>query len=301
VADKRPLHILSMAGLGDSIYQRCFVRQLAEKWEVYLANPWPQLYADIEGLKYVKRHPLRLRVQTKNIRRLPESTWSEPPDPIRSRILGYNLLQPQDNIITGLERVVSLDGPLVFDLPDMGPSPLRHSKPIAVIRPASVRGEWRNEARNPDPRYLVEAGRILMEQGFHVVSVADLQRGIENGLTPLPPAHETYHKGEFDVRQIMALVRDAAVVVGAIGWVLPASLALSTPCIMVGGGHGWYNREERLVDPRMDTSRVRWLMPSPFCKCNNMIHACPKRIPRFRERFTEALAEITNVRTRAAA
>lgn len=51
-------------------------------------------------------------------------------------------------------------------------------KPVAVIRPATVRKEWANPARNPDPKYLADAARELRKH-FYVVSLADLEEGEE--------------------------------------------------------------------------------------------------------------------------
>lgn len=73
----------------------------------------------------------------------------------------------------------------VFDLPSFGESAVQPDKPVAVIRPATVRKEWANPARNPDPKYLAEAARELRKH-FYVVSLADLEKG-EEWLVGEPP------------------------------------------------------------------------------------------------------------------
>lgn len=285
---KRPLHVISMAGLGDSIYQRPFVKELAREWDVYLANPWPQFYSDL-GVRFV-RHHLRLRTQDKNVAAQPEGTYVDLPGGlIRRQYLGYDLVEPEDNIFTGLERMCPLSEPLTLDLPPMGPSPVRSDKPIAVIRPVTERSEWLNQARNPEPKYVHAASRILRGNGFHVVSVADIQTGSEIARGPLPEADEEFVHGELDVAQLMALCRDAAVVVGGIGWILPVALVYGTPTILIAGGHGLINRPERLTDPRVPSDHVEWIMPSRFCMCSNMRHNCTKTIASFDRRFERAL------------
>lgn len=287
-----PRLIIGMNGLGDSIYQRPYVRWLAGRHDVYLANSWPQLYADLP-VRFV-RHPLRLRTQEKNVRALPPDTWSEPPPRTPRSYLGYELSDPRDNVFTDMDRHTGRRGPIELDLPPLPPCPVESDRPIAVVRPVTERGEWLNQARNCDPRYVAEAAQILAAEGFHVVSVADLQRGIEMLRGPAPYADTVLHRGELAVDELMALVAGAAVVVGPIGWILPACLATRTPCVLVGGGHGKYNRPERLTDPRLDLRRVRWIMPRPQCMCADMRHRCHKRIAGFAPRLGRALGAIVD-------
>lgn len=74
---KRNIYIRGMYGLGDSIYQRAFVRQFPG---AYIRTPWPELYADLD-VKFVKSNTL-LRTQRKNedrtwLRYVPEPTKAE--------------------------------------------------------------------------------------------------------------------------------------------------------------------------------------------------------------------------------
>src|SRR5262245_9263081 len=50
---KWPLLVRGMWGLGDNCYARPFVRAAAEKYDVWLETPWPELYEDIE-LRFVR-------------------------------------------------------------------------------------------------------------------------------------------------------------------------------------------------------------------------------------------------------
>lgn len=280
----RPLLIQGMRGLGDNIFQRPFVRAAAAVREVYLETPWPQLYADLP-VKPV-RTATRLRTQRKNEDAQGAATWSAPPragacDVVR---LGYgHTALRQGSIVNALERSLPLGRtPFAFDLPDLGPraflGPGRPPRPIAVIRPATVRQEWRNEARNPRPEYLRTIARWLAPT-HHRVVVADLAAGEEWLDGELPEHDEAYLAGELDVLELLALVRDADLVVGGVGWIVPAAIALKTRAFVVLGGQGGHNAPEKITDPRMDLRRIGWARPKPYCRCENMRHRCVKVIP----------------------
>jgi hypothetical protein len=268
-----------MWGLGDNCYSRPFVRAAAAQYEIYLETPWPELYADL-NIKFI-RGTRRLRTQQKNIARQPADRWSwSPPRALREIRVAYPGLEAS-SIIQSLEQRwsavnVKFD-PALFDLPDMGPSPVRSDRPIAVVRPVTVRSEWRNEARNPQPEYVAAIAAELMAT-HTVVAVADLAPGEEWMLGELPPAHRHFLFGQLTVRELLALVRDADLVVGGVGWIVPAGLALKTKTFVVFGGHGGHNAPNKITDPRLDLSRIGFAIPEAFCKCTNMLHACNKTI-----------------------
>jgi hypothetical protein len=265
-----------MWGLGDNIYSRPFVRAAAAQYKLHLETPWPELYADLD-IKFV-RGTRRLRTQQKNIAQQPEHRWSTP-GIMRDVRIGYADLASQ-SIIASLEQrwsalKVGFD-PALFDLPDMGPSPIQSDRPIAVVRPVTVRSEWRNEARNPRPEYVAAIADELMAT-HHVVAVADLAYAQEWALGGLP-AHRYLVHGELNVRELLALVRDADIVVGGVGWIVPAGLALKTHTFVILGGHGGHNAPAKITDPRLDLSRIGFAIPEAFCQCTNMLHTCNKTI-----------------------
>jgi hypothetical protein len=267
-----------MWGLGDNIFSRPFVRAAAAQYEVHLETPWPELYADLD-IKFV-RGMRNLRTQQKNMVRQSVDLWSPPPPRVREVKVSYFDLASR-SIIHSLEcrwaaLKVTFD-PALFDLPDMGPSPVISDKPIAVIRPVTVRTEWRNEARNPRPEYVAEIAAELMAT-HTVVAVADLAPGQEWTVGNLPPAHWNFLHGELSVRELLALVRDADIVVGGVGWIVPAGLALKVKTFVVLGGHGGHNAPLKITDPRLDLSRIGFAVPEKFCRCTNMLHDCDKRI-----------------------
>jgi hypothetical protein len=276
----RPILIRGMWGLGDNVYARPFVRAAALQYQVHLETPWPELYEDLD-IKFVlgKR---KLRTQLKNIARQPRERWLRPL-PMREVQVSYGGdLTTAASIINALEQRwharlrVAFD-PALFDLPDMGPPPFASERPIAVVRPVTVRMEWRGEARNPRPEYVNEIAAELMAT-HTVVAVADLEPGQEWAVGELPPAHHYRLFGELKVRELLALVRDADVVIGGVGWIVPAGLALRTKVFVVLGGHGGHNAPAKITDPRLDLSRIGFAMPERFCQCTNMLHNCDKTI-----------------------
>lgn len=270
--------IPGMRGLGDCIYQRAFLSQLAGP--VYLETPWPELYRDLPHVRPVRAHTT-LRTQSKNIAR--QSAWAEPPPGLR---MMPRVAYGQDGIFRGMRRAFGVEpGPLT--LPDF-PSP--HSGRYALVRPVTVRAEWRADARNPRPEYVAEAAAELQRRGVTVISVADLEDGAEWPVGELPPADIRYHAGELDVAQLLGLLRGAAVVVGGIGWIVPAAIAAHVHAWIVCGGQGGYNSPQRITDPSMLLDRVRFAVPDRFCGCIHRDHSCDKRISNHGASFASWLA-----------
>jgi hypothetical protein len=282
-----------MGGLGDNIYQRPLVRHFAEAGPVWLSTPYPEIYADLENVRPVRWATLDLRCQMKNMERQSADTWHLPPAAVRQVRLLYALRDMRSSISSELETHAGVRLPgLTMDLPDFGAPPLE--APYAVIRPATVRREWSNPARNPRPQYLNEAAKVLRRGGLKVVCVADIDGRREWLEGELPDADVYWIRGELDTTRLLALVQHASVVVGGVGWLVPAALADRVPAVIVGGGVGGHNAPEVLVDRRMDAGRMRFLLPDRYCRCRNNRHQCEKTIRDFPSRFSAALAEVTD-------
>lgn len=298
----KPLFIRMMEGLGDAIYQRPFVRAQGELRPTYIDSVWPEIYTDLRGVHLVRPKP-KYRTQAQNIRRLVGFPFEESPVEFgggwaqRNRDfdqvqMTYSLQRP-GTICQELERHVGLGGrSFVFDAPDFGVPPVE--PPYAVVRPASVRREWINTARNPDPAYIPRASHLLRTAGYKVVVVADLKPGVETVEGDMPEGDTYYTSGELAQPALFALLKHASVVVGPVGFIVPVCLAYRTPAVIVCGGLGAHNAPETITDPRIDSSRMRFLLPQPYCRrCRNPRHACRKAIPDFDRRFVRALAELT--------
>lgn len=275
VLDSPVINVTSMKGLGDNIYQRAVLREF--KGTVYLDTPWPELYSDLPNIRPV-RPSTKLRTQAKNVIRS-ETEWSQRPSGLPVKI-SYG----SDGMLKGMEKSAGLAA-VKFDLPDFGPSPV--SGRYVVVRPVTVRSEWRADSRNPLPEYIATAARIARERGYQVVSVADLQDGAEWPVGELPQADITCHRGELSVSELMALVAGAAAVIGGIGWLAPAAMAYRTPAWVVCGGWGAYNSPDNLRAP-VDAP-IEYAVPDKFCRCSNRSHNCDKRITDYELKFTEFL------------
>jgi ADP-heptose:LPS heptosyltransferase len=268
---------------------------------VFVDTPWVELYRDLPNVHPVRPARMRYRTQAKNLARLDAFPWATPPADCERAYFTYALRRP-GSILAEMEKYVSLEGrALVFDLPDFGPSPVVAAKPVAVLRPVTIRAEWTNTARAPDPRYIAQAATVLRHAGFHVVAVADLEDGAEWLAGPMPEADEYFVRGELSVTELLALTQSAAVVVGGSGFIIPAAIAQGTPLVVIGGGQGAHNHPERVTDPRMDLSAVRFVLPDRYCPCTSPRHACDKAIADFPQRFRAALFEAVNARKEVAA
>lgn len=273
-----PIVVQGMQGLGDCIYQRAVLRELTRAADLYLETPWPQLYSDLP-IRCVRPPTTsgawRLRTQTKNLHRTATAIWYVPPAAAQHRRVHY----ANRNGTTMLHGLCDAAGvhakTLTFDLPTFADASLR--APYIVIRPATIRTEWKSDSRNPRPEYLALAAEKLRRH-FRIISVADLAAGAEWALPPLPYADETFHAGELGVEQLLALVENAAGVVGGVGWLVPAAIAYQVPMFLLYGGQGANNGPARIFDPRMKTDLVYQVRPDRFCMCAVSSHACDKRI-----------------------
>lgn len=266
------MNVIGMLGLGDNIYQRAFIKALPGV--VHLQTPWPELYRDLPAVLPV-RPDTKLRTQRKNIHRC--HSWHRMP---RGHVV--RVAYGGEGIIPGMAKRFGV-WPRQFDLPDFGPSPVQGR--YVVVRPVTLRSEWRADARNPLPEYVAAAAAEMRHRGYQVVSVADLACGQEWALEPLPAADVTYHGGELPVEQLLALIQGAAAVIGGVGWIVPACIAAGVPAWIVCGGQGGYNAPELITSRQMDLSRIAFAVPDSFCCCKQREHNCDKRISNYDARF----------------
>lgn len=278
----KPLLIETQHGLGDNIYHRAFVKSMTLLYDVYLRTPFMQVYEDLP-VKFVK--PIsQLRTQQKNIVKsegkykyhdLPPHTPT-----IQPRYTGTQLQTM--SMIDGLSAAYHC-APTKFDLPKFK-SKIKSDKPICVVRPATIRKEWNAASRNPDPRYIAQVVEWLRETHY-IVSVADLQEGAEVALQPLPYADLTLHEGELTTKELLGLIREADIVVGGVGFIVPACIAYGTRLFCILGGNGMYNAPEKITYHKMDLSRVYFARPDNFCPCASAQHQCDKRITDLKGKF----------------
>lgn len=280
---KRPVFINGMHGLGDNLYQRAVLREYNVSGSVFLETSWPQLYTDLPHIKPVRSAAMRLRTQAKNA--ASASGFYPAPQGVPPRT--WNYVRQGGTILQGLEESLGVR----LRAPNMaGPPVAPHAKipadPYVVVRPATIRTEWRADSRNPNPEYIAEAAAAARSTGLKVISVADLQPGAEWALDPLPVADETYHAGELSILELLALVAGASGLIGGVGWIVPAAIAYRVPLLLIFGGWGLHNGPGRIFDPRIDTSNVVQAVPDEFCMCAKNNHPCNKTITQL-ERYTD--------------
>ena len=286
----------SMKGLGDNIFQRHIIKALTSTGNrVWINTPWPELYYDLPNIQFLKRST-ELRTQKKNLLKVPESVWSTShPGDCRMINLHYGARELKNgSIIKAMEAKAGFKLNVTdFDLSSFGGLPgavTSNGRPVAVVRPVTVRKEWNNPARNPLPEYVSECAEGLMKRGYWVISVADLEAGKEWLLGDDPPCHQKFHNGELGIVELMGLIEDAAMVVGGVGWIVPACIALKTPLFCILGGQGGHNAPGVITDRRMNLSRIRFATPDNFCRCVSMTHFCNKKITNLQYSFTRFLS-----------
>lgn len=261
-----PLLIEGMQGLGDNLYQRAIIRELGE---IYLQTPWPQLYVDLP-VKCV-RPVTRLRTQAKNASRR-DLSWCARPS--RANVKRWHYVNRDSSIVQSLLDEIGLKrDALNFSGPPVEPV---SAEPYVLVRPATIRKEWRADSRNPRPEYIAQAVEALRGK-YKIVSVADLKAGEEWPLEPLPYADEQYHAG-MPIERLLSLVAGASAVVGGVGWLVPAAVAYKRPMFLIYGGWGKHNGPQRIFDRRMDTSEIHQAIPDQFCMCSTAAHDCNKTI-----------------------
>lgn len=288
-------HVVGMLGLGDNIYQRAVIREMGQ---VSLATPWPQIYADLPV------RPVRvvtsLRTQSRNV-----ADWHRWPRPIMNTTdkvhLGYGA-DPELTILQSLLKTAHMpqDMPLTFDLPSFK-SPWSHARPYVVVRPSTVRKEWPAGSRNPHRGYINRAALAAQKAGYSVISVAHLEEGEEWPDDVLPPCNAEYLHGQIPLTDLLGMVQHARGVIGGVGWLLPAALAYRVPMLCLWGGWGLYNGPQRVLDPRLDTTRLVQAVPERLCMCEENGHSCDKTIPNLEERISEFLGLLGSPRAGVAA
>ena len=267
-------------GLGDNVYQRAFVKTMTTMYDVYLKTPFMEVYQDLP-VKFVK--PVsHLRTQAKNIERAKVKYHDLPPNTpiINPRYTGEQVTRM--NMVDSLALSYHCK-PSSFDLPKFT-SKIKADKPICVVRPATIRKEWIAASRNPDPKYIHQVIEWLRDTHY-IVSVADLQDGAEYALDPLPYADLTLHKGELDTKALLGLIRNADVVVGGVGFIVPVCIAYKVPLFCILGGNGGYNAPNKITHSSMDLSKVHFATPDSFCTCTSAQHNCDKRITDLKGQF----------------
>lgn len=294
---KKSIHVVTMSGIGDSIFQRALIKYLAKDNIIYLSTVLPDMYSDIPNVEFIKTKT-SLRTQNKVIHS-PNIKFVDLPKDIKTYspfYSGEHLIQ--GNLISSLMQQlhIPLDTKLEWDLPDFSEH-LKDfkipDKKFAIVRPSTIRKEWPVYSRGADPSYLLWCSKTLMDFGYHVISIADLEKDVEwlDGNIDVY-AHEKYYKGELGIYQIMELMKRASIVVSGVGFCVPAAVCAKTNLFTIFGGRMAYDNPSKIFHPTMDLSRVFWATPDKPCRCTLDDHHCNKRIENLDSDFMKFLSKI---------
>jgi len=292
-----------MVGIGDNLYARPFVKDIARqgRGRVSLMTGFPQLFDDIRGIRIVKPQSSLPYVQN-NIRFWGEkNNWRGAPrvgdvdsEKMEPRFISYVPENPE-NVIDQIWAKFPPKYQLTFDLPSPTPtSPAfrqLRGKRYVVIRPVVIREGFGTSARNPRPEYVAEANRVLRRAGFLTVGVANAGDG-EAIVGDTPEFDLKFLNGELSFPELMELFRVADGVVSGPGFGMLMAVAAKRPLLAIWGARGALDNPNRIFHPIMDTSMVQNMLPTvpcPHstgeCDCDKYIHRALPSIYDFVERL----------------
>jgi ADP-heptose:LPS heptosyltransferase len=288
-------------GIGDNLYARPFVRMLAQiGHEVYVKTVLPFIYADLH-VKLLDPGIAKYRTQLKSQSRVGAFSreFSVVPAAI-DRVIDFKYSGDslrRASIIGHMEQAFGFKHGSTKPYFNM-PKGLEHhpikltGKPLAVIRPVTIRKEWACETRAPNPNYIGWCSRILQNSGYEVISIADCVQDEEWIEGSEPVADLKLHHGELSIEQTLTLINQAKIVVGGSGFIIPATVSSCANLFVIFGGRGAYDTPDKVFDLRMDMKRVGWAMPDNFCRCTQMVHDCDKTITNLDDRFFSFMGQI---------
>lgn len=299
----RKVYLRAMVGIGDNLYVRPFIKDLAGRAQISLMTGFPQIFSDIRGIRLVRAQTSIPYVQ-ENIRFWGETNdWRGAPrvGDVKSEKMEPTFINYDPIDATNVTEQISWQFPLLRDYKLDLPAPItlpdgHYLRPIfrkryAVIRPVVIREGFGTTARNCLPGYVYSAAQELKAAGFTTVSVANMGDG-EIGVAPLPECDYTFNHGELNIAELIELFRHASAVVSGPGFGMPMAVAAQVPLLAIWGARGALDNPGRIFDKRMDLSRVTNAIPENFCKHSTGECNCYKIIPDFNKtltRFVEGL------------
>ena len=286
------------AGIGDNIWQRPFVKDMAGKVdEFYIETYTPQIYWDIPNVKFIKPEKHKFEMHWNIVNSLPTETWSEIPSnakmlrkPAYWSGFKFGLTIPQQFEDLWDTETYNLEFPVKDEWTEEGRNIVQNlntkGKKICVIHFPTKRPEWQCPARDPKPEYM----QLIIDRykdEYFFISLADL-RNEEFYYTPQNIDKE-FHQGELSLEQIIGVVKNADMIVSGNCYLFALGLAIGTKTFYIGGG----TQDVKLfMDSRMDLSKMAYVQPEPFCGCFQNDHNCNKDIPE--EKIIKNFEELMN-------
>lgn len=278
-----PSIVLStFAGLGDAFYLRPAVKKMVEKrGEVYLKNPWPQFFADIPGAHIIKPPSMNFRVQKHNMGRMGNTAWASYPTHPIEYVTQYGIRDFQKNLtpIGAFMKCAKVEGEPTwgeykFSVPEEWVKPWMRElpRPLGIVRASTIRKEWKNTSRNPDPaaiQHLVRANPWI-----NWLEIGWLDGGQEILDAPrLRDFSWTYVHGQLSIEDVAALMSISDVSLSGVCFVLPMAAAVGGRPFTIFGGS---IPPDLLIEPCM--GKVGYFAPTPFCPCFSDTHECNKTL-----------------------
>lgn len=258
------LIVETMHGFGDNLYAREVVRSLlAGRERVYVRTSWPQLYHDFGDRVLLLRPVTELRTQRRNIEAW-DGVWAKNPTDYKRLHLHYDVRDWQQGRSLPEAMLhnagVSRSGHFEFPCAEDWVADLTTDKPLAIVHPPTLRDEWHNVARCPNPRYMQQL--VHQHREFDWVEVIDLARHQETRYGE--PIRDARPLPSLTTEQLIGLTSLAAVVVTGPSFMLPLGIALRTPTVCLYGGD---LPDRLLVERWMLGAPYRAVEPKPFCDC----------------------------------
>jgi len=241
----RNLFFHGVLGLGDNLYQRPIVKDVAKQYKtVYLNTCFPEIYWDIPNVKFVYPNPLNLRTQKKHVEKLPKSTWSNRPkhaDSARWDQLGPPSEKKVQTKYVELENQENFD--FSFPLRDKWIKAAEKikaklklkGKKLCIVRRPTDRREWSCPSRNPKIEYF----QLLLDKykkDYFYLSIADIEKGKEWFDGDLKGINFSFDKGELDLTTILGLMKIADMTITFPGFFMIAAIAIRAKCFTIFGG-----------------------------------------------------------------
>lgn len=279
-AGATPAAVIAPRGLGDTVYMRpAIIKMLERHAPLYVGTPWPQLFWDQPDIHPVRPDAGSIRTAKINMAQVDPGLWCCSPRNVKR----YSYRNYKEALARGVTPLTSFMGDLRVVDPVRFAMPVDPSwappwvadlpRPFGVVRPSTLRIEYKNISRNPNPGYLQTV--IDAAPQVHWISVGSIDGKAERAVEKPMERVSRYENGELSVTQLIGLMAAADVVVCGPSSSLPIGAAVGTPTFCVFGGSV---PPQCLIDARMGP-KMGFAAPAPFCACFGFDHGCRKEIP----------------------
>lgn len=297
-----PVYLKAMAGLGDNLYIRPFIRDMVKRnIPVALQTAYPELFSDM-GLRIVRPQTAHLNAM-KSIREWGDKHhWRGAPKNsngmrITPTLIGYD---PENwrPITEQIEAHFPIVRDYLFNLPnvksDMEPLPPK----LAIIRPLVKREGFDVPARDPLNEYILKAEKALRLSGIVTIGIAAIGHG-EVAAAEMPKFDVDFTKGQLPLNEVINLFRKSTAVVSGPGFAQLMGVAANGPQVMsLWGSRGVLDNPNRIFDRRMNVKNLWEFRPPWPCPHSTATCDCDKSIPLFDEYLDNFVRKVTYAEAR---